>query len=88
MFISEFIISLLRLDESKGYMLSDSEEVNLFIMQTAMMSFVQCIILFCIFKFLRRNQLKKSMIACNLFVHFLLLIWFIYSVYQFTINGL
>ncbi len=85
--ISEIIVSIHRLDESKGYDLTHSEEVNIFITHTVIMFFIQCVILFYIFIFLRSKQHKKSVITCNLAAHFFLFLWFVYSVYQFTING-
>ncbi|WP_053367987.1 hypothetical protein [Bacillus sp. FJAT-27245] len=85
--IAEMIVALSRLDESKGYMITEAEEFKLFLFMGIPMLVIQFFFLLFFFIFLKKKLFKKSSIILNLLAHFLLLFWFIFNVYQFTING-
>lgn len=85
--IAEIVVALSRLDESKGYMLTEAEEFMLFLVISIPMLLIQLLFLLFVFIDLKKKLYKKSSIILNLVAHALLSSWFVFSVYQFTING-
>jgi hypothetical protein len=85
--IAEIIVALSRLDESKGYMITEAEEFILFLVISIPMLVIQFLFLLFILIYLKSKLFKKSSIILNLVAHFLLFLWFVFNVYQFTING-
>lgn len=85
--IAEIVVQLSRLDESKGYMLTEAEEFMLFFIISIPMLLIQFLFLLFVLFYLKKKLYKKSSIILNLVAHFLLSLWFVFSVYQFTING-
>lgn len=83
--ISYIFIALSRLDESKGYMLTEEEEFNLFLVISIPISLTQILFLLFLNKYFRKRSYKKSSIIVNLLAHLLLLLWFVFNVYKFTI---
>ncbi|RXI96651.1 hypothetical protein DS745_23415 [Anaerobacillus alkaliphilus] len=86
-FISEIVVSLGRLSELNGYMLTEKEEVMFFGAISISMFLIQVVYLLFVFNYLKKRQFKTFAVILNLIAHFLLFIWFVFSVYQFTING-
>jgi len=84
--IAEIFVGLSRLDESKGYMITEAEEFMLFLVISIPMLLIQFLFLILIFIYLKKKLYKKSLIVFNLVAHFLLFLWFVFNVYQFTIN--
>ncbi len=84
---AEIFVTLSRLDESKGYMLTEAEEFMIFLVISIPMLLIQLIFLLLILFYLKRKLYKKSSIILNLVAHLLLFMWFVFNVYQFTING-
>lgn len=85
--IADFIVALSRLDESKGYMITEVEEFKLFLVFSIPMLVIQVLFLLFVSFYLKKKLYKKSSILLNSVVHFLLFSWFVFNVYQFTING-
>lgn len=85
--IAEIVVALSRMDESKGYMLTEAEEFVLFLVISIPMLLIQFLFLLFVLIYLKKKLYKKSSIILNLVVHALLFSWFVFSVYQFTING-
>ncbi len=86
-FISEIVVSLGRLSELNGYMLTEKQEVMFFGAISISMFLIQVVYLLFVFNYLKKKQFSTLAITINLVAHFLLFIWFVFSVYQFTING-
>lgn len=85
--IAEIIVALSRLDESKGYMITEAEEFMLFLVISISMLLIQFVFLLFILIYFKKRLYKKSSIMLNLIAHLLLFLWFVFNVYQFTING-
>lgn len=85
--IAEIVVSISRLDESIGYMLTEVEEFTLFLTISIPMFLIQFLFLLFVLNYLKKKLYKKSTIILNLVAHFLLFLWFVFSVYKFTING-
>lgn len=85
--ISEFVVSLERLSELNGYMLTEEQEVMFFWAISIPMFLVQFIYLFFILIYFKKRQFKKYAIIYNVVGYSLLFLWFVFSVYRFTING-
>ena len=68
-------------------MLTEADEFMLFLVISIPMLLIQIIFLFIVLIYLKKWLYKKSTIILNLVAHCLLFLWFVYSVYQFTING-
>jgi len=85
--IAEIVVSLSRLDESKGYMLTEAEEFVLFLVISIPMLLIQFLFLLFVIIYLKKKLYKKSSIILNFVAHFLLFLWFVFSVYQFAIKG-
>ncbi len=85
--IAEIIVALSRLDESKGYIITEAEEFMLFLVISIPMFLIQFLFLLFILIYFKKRLYKKSSIILNLVAHFLLFLWFVFNVYQFTING-
>jgi hypothetical protein len=85
--IAEIVVSLSRLDESKGYMLTEVEEFKLLLAISIPMLLIQFLFSLFVLIYLKKKLYKKSSIILNLVAHFLLFLWFVFRVYQFTING-
>ena len=85
--IAYIVVSISRLDESKGYMITEAEETKFFVAISILMLLIQFVFLRFILIYLKKKLFKKSSLILNLVAHFLLFLWFVFSVYQFTING-
>lgn len=85
--IAEIVVSLSRLDESKWCMLTEVEEFKLFLVISIPMLLIQFLFLLFVLIYFKKKLYKKSSIILHLIAHFLLFLWFVFSVYQFTING-
>lgn len=78
--IAEFITVISRLDESKGYMISEAEERKLFLFFSIPMLLMQIVFLFFIINYLRKKLYKKSSILVNVIAHLLLFLLFVFNV--------
>ena len=85
--ISKIIVRIHRMNENRNYMFSLSEEMKVFITHTSIMFFAQCVIIIYIFKYLEGNRYNKSIIHFNLAAHLFLFLWFVYTIFKFTIKG-
>lgn len=85
--IAEIVVQLSRLDESKGYMLTEAEEFMLFLIISIPMLLIQFLFLLFVLFYFKKKLYKKSSIILNLVAHFLLSLWFVFSVYKFAIYG-
>lgn len=85
--ISEFVVTLERLSELNGYMLTEEQEVMFFLAISIPMFLIQSIYLLVVFIYLKKRQFKKYAIIYNVVGYSLLFLWFVFKVYQFTING-
>lgn len=83
--VSEIFVTLMRLDESNGYMLTDEQERMYFLIISIPMLLIQSVLLLSVFVYLKNKQTKKSTLILNLVVHSLPFLWFVFKVYQFTI---
>ena len=85
--IAEIVVRISRLDESKGYMITEAEERMWFLVFSISMLLVQFLFLFFVLTYLKRRLYKRSSIILNVVAHILLFLWFVFTVYQITING-
>lgn len=85
--ISEFVVTLERLSELNGYMLTEEQEVMFFLAISIPMFLIQSIYLLVVFIYLKKRQFKKYAIIYNVVGYSLLFLWFVFRVYQLTING-
>ena len=85
--ISDLLVSLERLNELNGYMLTDDEEVVSFLMISIPMFLIQILFLYFILNYLKKKHVHKSVIILNIVANSLLFLWFVFNVYEFTING-
>lgn len=85
--IAYFVVGVSRLDERKGYEITDAEELAFFLFFTISMVLFQLVNLFFISRYFKKKRYQKPILLVNIVAHFLLILWFIFSVYQFTING-
>ncbi|WP_408641597.1 DUF2268 domain-containing putative Zn-dependent protease [Solibacillus palustris] len=85
--ISDFFVKLERLNELNGYMLTDKEEVTSFLIFSIPMFMLQVLFLYFIFNYLKKRHVNKPVIILYLVANSLLFLWFVFNVYQFTING-
>lgn len=83
--IAEFFVTLMRLDESNGYMLTDEQERMYFLLISIPMFLIQSVLLLSVFVYLKNKQTKKSILIMNVAVHSLPFLWFVFKAYQFTI---
>lgn len=84
--ISEFIVSIYRLDETKGYMLTPEEEVELFFTHSIILLIIEGFILLMIIAFFKIKKAENSTLKWNLAAHILLLLICVFSIYQYTIG--
>lgn len=85
--ISDLFVSLERLDELNGYMLTDEEEIASFLMFSIPMLLIQVLFLYFILKYLKKKHVHKAVIILNIVANSLLFLWFVFNLYDFTING-
>lgn len=83
----DLLVGVSRLDESKGYEISEAEELAFFLFFSISMVLFQLLYLFFVSRYFKKKEFQKPLRILNLVAHFLLILWFIFSVYQFTING-
>lgn len=85
--IAFIVVSISRLDESKGYMITEAEEFMFFLAISITMLLIQFVFIRFVLSYLKKKLYKKNSLILNLVAQFLLVLWFVFSVYQFTING-
>ncbi len=85
--ISDLFVKLERLDELNGYMLTDEEEVTSFLIFSIPMFMIQVLFLYFIFNYLKKRHVNNPVIILYLVANSLFFLWFVFNVYQFTING-
>lgn len=85
--ISYLFVSLERLNELNGYMLTDEEEIASFLMFSIPMLLIQVLFLYFILKYLKKKHVHKAVIILNIVANSLLFLWFVFNLYDFTING-
>jgi hypothetical protein len=85
--ISEFIVSIYRLDETRGYMLTPEEEIEIFITHTIILLLIQSFIILMVITFFKIKKVKNSTILWNLGAYVLLFLICVFNIYQFTIHG-
>ena len=85
--ISDLFVSLERLSELNGYMLTDEGEIVSFLMFSIPMLLIQVLLLYFILKYLKKKHVHKSVIILNIVANSLLFLWFVFNLYDFTING-
>ena len=85
--VSDIFVSLGRLNELNGYMLTDEEEIVSFLMFSIPMLLIQVLFLYFILKYLKKKHVHKAVIILNIVANSLLFLWFVFNLYDFTING-
>lgn len=85
--ISNLFVSLERLNEINGYMLTDEEEIVDFLILGIPMFLIQVLFQYFILNFLKKKYVHQAVIILNIVANSLLFLWFVYNLYDFTING-
>ena len=84
--VSEFIVALYRLDETRNYMLTTEEEVEIFFIHTSILLLIQAFIILMVIAFFKVKKVKNSTIIWNLAGYVVLLLICVFSIYQSIIG--